>query len=201
MQPSQGDRDESADGCLGWQAAGCGESVETVAGELVRWDVVADVASPGSVGQQVSDHVAEVLLGSGDLPVPMQERPQFGVAVPVGLMRDERVGLQHRLESLASVAGVVSGFGQLLEVAGDLPFVPGQQDRFDVWEVLVQRRPSDAGLLGDRRHRHGGQPVLGHQRRCGVQGRVAHRRAVRLDRLVPQPGHHPSVRDDDATTP
>jgi SAM-dependent methyltransferase len=43
----------------------------------------------------------EVLLRSGDLPVPMQERRQFGVAVPVGLMRDERVGLQHRLESIA----------------------------------------------------------------------------------------------------
>jgi ABC-2 type transport system ATP-binding protein len=30
--------------------------------------------------------------------------------------------------------------------------------------------------------------MLGHQRRGGVQGRLAHRRAVRLDRLVPQPG-------------
>jgi len=33
--------------------------------------------------------------------------------------------------------------------------------------------------------------MLGHQRRGGVQGGVAHGAAVRLDRLVPQPRHHP----------
>ena len=83
----------------------------------------------------------------------------------------------------------------MFEVAGDLTFVPGDQDRFDVGEVLVQRRASDAGLLGDLRHRHRPQPVLGHQRRRGVEGRVAHRAAVRLDRLVPQLRHDRSIRD------
>jgi hypothetical protein len=29
---------------------------------------------------------------------------------------------------------------------------------------LVQRRPSDAGSLGDLRHRHRPQPTVGHQR-------------------------------------
>src|SRR6266511_179599 len=199
-QPSQGDHDEPADRRLGRQAGGRGESVETVARELVRCDIIADVAGLCGLGQQLSDHAVELLLGSGDLPVAMQERPQFGVAVAVRLMRDERVSVQHRLESLARVAGVVSGFGELLEVAADLAFVPGEQDRLDVWEVLVQRCPSDAGLLGDRRHRHRGQPVVGHQCRGGVQDRVAHRSAMRLDRLVPQPGHHPSLRDDDPST-
>jgi len=34
-------------------------------------------------------------------------------------------------------------------VPGDVPFVPGQQDRVDVAEVLVQGRATDAGVLGD----------------------------------------------------
>ena len=88
----------------------------------------------------------------------------------------------------------------MFEVASDLKFVPGEQDRFDVWEVLVQRRTSDTGLLGNLRHRHRPQPVLGHQRRSGVQDRVAHRAAVRLHRLVPQLRHPPSIHDDDTET-
>jgi hypothetical protein len=32
--------------------------------------------------------------------------------------------------------------------------MPGDQDRFDIGEVLVQGRASDPGLLGDLRHRH-----------------------------------------------
>jgi len=95
---------------------------------------------------------------------------------------------------------VVSDLGELGEVLGDLAFVPGKQDRLHVREVLVQRRSADAGVLGDLGHRHRGQPVLGHQGRGGVQGGVAHRAAVRLDRLVPQPRHHPTIRDDDSAT-
>ncbi len=50
----------------------------------------------------------------------------------------------------------------MVEVAGDLTFVPSEQDRFDVREVFIQRRTSDAGRLGDLRHRDRRQPVLGH---------------------------------------
>ena len=110
--------------------------------------------------------------------------------VPVVLVGDERVGLEHSFESSASIAGLVADFGELFEVAGDLTFVPGGQDRFDIREVLVQRRTSDAGFLGNLRHRHRPQPLRGHQCRGGVQGRVAHRAAMRLDRLVPQLRHH-----------
>ena len=81
-----------------------------------------------------------------------------------------------------------------------MTFVPSDQDRFDIGVVLVQRRTSDAGLFGDLRHRHRSQPVLGHQRRGGVQGRVAHFTAVRLDRLIPQLRHYLTIRYDDGET-
>src|SRR6266511_153839 len=77
----------------------------------------------------------------------------------------------------------------MLEVSADLTLVPCDQDRLDVREVLVQRRTSDTGLLGDLRHRHGSQPALGHQRGRGVEGCVANGASVRLDRLVPQFRH------------
>ena len=62
-----------------------------------------------------------------------------------------RVSLEHSFESLTSVAHSVPDRDEMFEVAGHLTFVPREQDRFDVREVLVQRRTSDAGLLGDRK--------------------------------------------------
>src|SRR3990172_2437620 len=85
VQPSQSDGDKPADRGLGRQAAGCCEGVEAVARELVGRDIVADAPCLCRFGQQVSDHVAELLLRSGDLLVSMQERREFGVVVPVGL--------------------------------------------------------------------------------------------------------------------
>jgi len=98
--------------------------------------------------------VAELLLRSSDLLVSMQERGEFGVVVSVGLVGDEGVALEHSLESLASMASLVSDPSEMFEMAIDLTLMPGEQDRFDVGEVLVERRASDAGLLGDLRHRH-----------------------------------------------
>ena len=154
------------------------------------------------LGQQVLDQVMDLPLGAGEVRPPMQQGGEFGAGVLVGeaVVGDERVSLQHGLEPLASVAGLVAEFGKLSKVSGDLAFVPGNQDRLDVWEVLVQRGPSDAGGLGDLRHRHRQQPVLADQRRGGVQDRVAHRRAVRLDGVVPQPRHPNSIRYDDMET-
>jgi hypothetical protein len=40
--------------------------------------------------------------------------------------------LRHGFEPLARTAGPVPDCGEVLEVAGDLTFVPGDQDRFDV---------------------------------------------------------------------
>ena len=130
----------------------------------------------------------------------MQEFREFAVVVPAGFVRDEGVSLQHTFEPLASVASMVPNFGETFEVAADLTFVPGEQDRFDVREIFVQRRTSDASLLGDLRHRHREHPVLGHQRPGGLQDRLAHLAAVRLYRLVPQSRHHTIIHDDDIET-
>src|SRR5215203_2436162 len=178
-QPSQSDRDEPADCGLGWQAAGCCEGVEAVARKLLRRYITPDVAGLCALGQQVSDDVREVLLRSGDLLVSMQECREFG---GVALVLNEGVGLQHRFEPLASTASLVPQFGEMFEVASDLMFLPGDQDRFDVWEVLVQRRTPDAGLLGDLRHRHRAQPALGHQRPS--VSRIASRTAARCASIV-----------------
>lgn len=194
-QPIQSDRHEPTDSGLGVLPAGSREGVEAVACELVRRHIIPDVAGLCGLGQQVSDHLVDLVLRSGDPLVPMQERREFGVVVLAGLAGDEGVGLEHRFESLAGVATLVPDFGEVVEVAGDLTFVPGTEDRCDVWEVLVQRRTTDSSLLGDLRHRHRQQPVLRHQRRSGVQDRVAHLAAVRLDRLGPQLRHDRSIRN------
>ena len=131
-QPSQSDRDEPADRGLGRQAAGCREGVEAVARKLVRRDIVADVAGLCSVGQQVSDEVAELLLRSDDVLTSMQECREFDAEFDaVVLVGNERVSFEYSFESLASVASLVPDFGEMFEVAGDLTFVPGEQDRFD----------------------------------------------------------------------
>ena len=70
------------------------------------------------------------------------------------LVCNMRVSLEHSFESLTSVISLVPNRDEMIEVAGHLTFVPRQQDRFDVREVLVQCRTSDAGLLGDLRHRN-----------------------------------------------
>src|SRR3989304_626292 len=119
--------------------------METEGRKLVGRDVVADVAGLRSLRQQVSDHVAELLLRSGDLFVPMQGCGEFGVAVTVGLMGDEGIGPQYSFEPLASVSRLVSDFSEQFEVACDLTFWPGGQNRFDIREEFVHRGASDAG--------------------------------------------------------
>jgi hypothetical protein len=99
--------------------------VEAVARKLLRRDIVPDVAGLCALGQQVSDHVAELLLRPGDVLTSRQECREFGVVVPVGLVRDEGVGVQHSFEPLASAANLVSDFGEMFEVVSDLTFVPG----------------------------------------------------------------------------
>jgi hypothetical protein len=121
---------------------------------------------------------------------PVQQAGELVVAV---LVLDVRVGEQNGLELVARGAGGVRDVGELLEVSGDLALVPGDEDRLDVREVLVQGGAADPGLRGYPGHRHRGQPVLVNQRRRGVEGRVMHRAAVLLDRVGPQLRHQLSI--------
>jgi hypothetical protein len=52
------------------------------------------------------------------------------------------------VESLARVASLVPNSGEIFEVASDLIVrARGQQDRFDVGKVFVQRRTPDAARI------------------------------------------------------
>jgi copper chaperone CopZ len=55
--------------------------VEVVARKLVRRDIVPEVAGLCDLGQQVSDHVDELLLRPSDLLTSMQECREFGAVV------------------------------------------------------------------------------------------------------------------------
>jgi hypothetical protein len=136
--------------------------VKAITCKLVGRDIIPDAAGLRPRSQQVSDHVVEVLLGSGNVLVPMQERREFGIAVAVVLVGNEGESFEHGFKLLAGIASLVPDFDEIFEVASDLTLVPGEQDRFDVCEILIQRRTSDAGLLCDLRHRHRQQPVPGY---------------------------------------
>ena len=130
-QPGQRDRDEPAGRDLGRQAASCGEGVKAIACELVRRDIFPEVTGLCDLGQQISDQVDELLLRSGDVLTSMHKCREFGTML-LTVMADERVGLQHSFEPLASVTGMIAEFGEMFEVAGDMTLVPGDQDRLDV---------------------------------------------------------------------
>ena len=139
----------------------------------------------------------ELPPGPGDVLAPVQQgHGQLGVVV---LVLDQRERLQDGLEPPGRGRGV-PGLGELAQVAGDVPVVPGDQDRLDVREVLVQRGPADPGRGGDLQHRHRRQSVLADQRRGGVQGGVVDRAPVLLDRLGPQLRHPLRIHDVDIET-
>jgi hypothetical protein len=110
----------------------------------------------------------EVLFRSHDVLAAVEEGHKFAARM---LMAYQRVRLEDRVEPLTSATGFVSHLGEMLEMGGYLMLVPCEQNGFDVWEILVERGPSDARLLGDLRHRHrphavlGDQPLLGKRRR------------------------------------
>ena len=84
--------------------------MEAVARKLVRRHIVPEVAGLLSLGQQVSDEVAELVLRSADVLTPMEECHELGAVDDRDIVVDERVGLEHRYEPLAGVAGSVSEF-------------------------------------------------------------------------------------------
>jgi hypothetical protein len=78
--------------------------MQAVTGQLLRRHIIADLAAGCALGQQVPDEVAELLVGSGHMRTAMQQRCQVAAVM---LVDSQRVGLQDRLEPLASVTGVV----------------------------------------------------------------------------------------------
>ena len=170
-QSGQCHANEPANCRLGAQAAGCFQGVKAVARELVGRDILPDVAARRTLGDQLPDEVVEPLPGLSDVLALVQERPELGdLAAPAGV-QDVGVGVEDGLEPLTRTGGPVPDLRALFEVRIHVAVVPGDEDRLDVQEVLVERRASDAGLLGDSRHRHRMEPVLGHQ--ATVASRIA----------------------------
>ena len=103
--------------------------MEAVARELVGWHVVANLAGRCGIGDQAFNQVAQVVLGAGDVGAAMEDGRELGAVM---LVLDERVGLQHSVESLGGTAGPISDSEEMLEVGAHLAFVPRQQDRVDI---------------------------------------------------------------------
>jgi hypothetical protein len=185
-QAVERDGDQPSDGGSGRQRAGGRDRVQAVGRQLAGSDVVAEVAGVCGLGEQLAEELAEMLLGARGVLSAMQ---QGGDLAAVVLVPDERVGLEHRCESLGGRSRLLGEAGELSQVTGDLPLVPRVQDRLDVSEVLVERRAADAGLLGDLRHRHRPQAVCRNEGGRDREDGVFHRASVLVDRLLPEPRH------------
>jgi hypothetical protein len=118
--------------------------VYAVGGEFVGGDVVAQLSCCRTLDQQVLDEIGKLTAGLSDMPGAMQQRDQFGAVRGGDGVLHQRVGLQHGGQPVPGCAGVVAEFGQAAEVTADLTFVPRGENRFDVGEVVAQRRPPDS---------------------------------------------------------
>jgi hypothetical protein len=83
LQASQDDGDQPLDRGLGGQPASCRDGMQAVAGQLVRRHIIADLTAGGTLGQQVADEVAQLLVGSGHVGAAMQQRRQVAAALMV----------------------------------------------------------------------------------------------------------------------
>src|ERR1017187_9307455 len=99
-------------------------------------------SSPGATSSRTSPVLALA---------PVQKYREFSAVGP--LVGHQRVSLKHGFEPPGDVTGLVPDACEMLQVAADLALVPGDQDGLNVGKVLIQRRPPDAGLRGDLRHR------------------------------------------------
>ena len=106
--------------------------MEAVACELVGGDIIAELAGICALGDEVADHAMELSLRLDKLVTPVHECREFSVMVAMGLLREERIGLEHCFEALVNIAYPVSYFSEICEVGRDLPSVPCEQDRFDI---------------------------------------------------------------------
>ena len=163
--------------------------MEAIARQFVRSGVIADLSGVGSLGDETADQLVKALFGARDMLVAMQETAQITVGVSARLVGDHGVGVKNRREALFGFAGLSGDFDELAEVAVYLALVPRAQDRFDMGEVLVERRAPNPRSLGDLRHRHTQQSTLLDQGDGRVEDRIADFAAMRFDGLGPQLWH------------
>jgi MFS transporter, DHA2 family, multidrug resistance protein len=196
VQPGQGDVHEPVEGAAGGQPGGGGQGMQAVGSQLAGGHVVPDLPAPGGLAQQGGNELLQVPVRPGHVLALVQQGGQL-TAVPA--LAGQAGVLPQDGRQPARRTGRGADGGEVLQVHGDVALVPGREDGLDVREVLVERGPADAAVLGDLRHRHAGQPVLGDQGRRGVQRGVPHGVPVRRDRLGPDPRHAATIRRDSIT--
>ena len=148
-------------------------------------------ASPRAAASLISAvmNSSRCACARGDVLAPVQRRRQLAAMPRAAGPTGATGGPQDRLEPLGRRRRRADR-GELLQVLGDLPFVPGSQDRLDVREVLVQGGPADAAPPW--RSADIVRPVSPRSlTSAAVASRdgVANRVAVRGDRLAPDPRH------------
>ena len=82
----------------------------------------------------------------------------------------------------------------MLQVLCHMALMPGDQNRFDAREVLVQRGSPDTRLVGDLDHGHRSQAVPRDESGGGVEDRIANPTPMRLDGVVPELWNVTSIR-------
>lgn len=89
--------------------------------------VTREGAGPHAFCQEVPDQVMEPTLRPGELLIAVQERHARALAVPARLLGDVRIGLEDGVEPRFGVAGLIADPGEMFQVCGHLPFVPGKR--------------------------------------------------------------------------
>lgn len=141
------------------------QRMQAVGGQLAGRHIVTDRPGRRRLRQQPLDEAGQLPVRVVDVLAPVQKRGQVGVVRPAVVHLG--VGLQDGLDPLTGVSRLIPHVGELRQMPADLALVPGEKDRFDVGEVLVQGRAADAALRRDLRHRDRGQPLNGGQ--CTMQ--------------------------------
>lgn len=156
--------------------------------QLRRSHVRTEHAPGRSIPDQLRQEGLQALTGLA--PVSALVQPHHDcVAVIVTGAGKERVSMKHCLQLFPRPFKTVLDVHQFRQMGLDLAFVPRNQDGFNVREVLVQGRPSNASTLRYRGHRDPGHTMARDQARCGIKNCPAHSLPVYFDRLVPKLGH------------
>lgn len=137
------------------------------------------MALGGCLGQKVGDDPEDLVLSAMGVLVSVEQCGQLRRMASLPLC-DVRVLGEHRSQSFGRAPWSVMQPGEAVERCCDVPFVPGDEDGFDVGEVLVKGRPPDPSLLRHVGHLHCRDTALGRQCPAGVEDGRAYIAAMLL---------------------
>ena len=182
--------------------------MQTIRRELVGRHVAPNIAGLRRAGDQLPDETLELLVHLSDVVTLVEESCELGPMAAELRPRllphvsgNEGMGFEDGEQPLDGRVGLIPDRSEMLQMAGDLAFVPGDQNRFVTAEILVERRTTNARLLSNMRHAHGRQAALGDQCPCSVENCIVHVLPMRLDGFLPELGHHTSIRVELQETP